>query len=243
MTNNHDEAIAFIKANKHKLIEKIARLQQFPSVKNPEAFFMAGSPGAGKTEYSKSFLKALKEKDTSRKIVRIDADEIRDFLPMYNRTNSDEVQPAAVLGVEKILDSVLKNNQEFLLDGTFSLYDKSYTNITRCLKDGRKVSIYYIYQDPLVAWDFTRKREALEGRHVPKQMFINAFFKAKENANRAKKEFGKLIELTLIIKNFDLDKEGVEKIYLNIDNIDNYLKIEYNSELLEEKINENLKKS
>jgi len=239
MTSSHDEAIAFIKANKRELIEKVASLQQFPSVSNPEAFFMAGSPGAGKTEYSKSFLKAIEEKDNSRKIVRIDADEIRDFLPMYNRKNSDEVQAAAAVGVEKVLDSVLKNNQEFLLDATFSLYDKSYTNITRCLKDGRKVSIYYIYQDPIVAWEFTRKREALEGRRVPKQMFINAFFKAKENVNRIKEEFGKSIELTLIIKNFDLDKQGVEKIYLNIDNIDNYLKIEYNSELLEEKLHDN----
>lgn len=240
MTQLHDDALAFIKANKKDLVTKFASIDEFPSIKNPDAFFMAGSPGAGKTEYSKSFIKALQEKDSLRKIVRIDADEIRDFLPMYNHKNSDEVQAAAAIGVEKLIDSVLKNNQEFLLDATFALYDKSYMNITRCLRDNRKVGIYYIYQDPLIAWEYTKKREALEGRRVPKETFIKAFFNAKENVNRIKRELGKSVELTLIIKNFEKGKQGVEKTHINIDNIDNYLKIEYNSSLLEDKLHEEI---
>lgn len=158
---------------------------------------------------------------------------------MYNKKNSDEIQTAAVIGVEKLLDQVIAKDQEFLLDATFSLYEKSYSNITRCIRHKRKVSIYYIYQDPIIAWSFTLKREALEGRSVPKQTFINAFFKAKENVNRIKKELGEEIELTLIVKNFEEGIQGVEKIYLNIDNIDNYLKFEYNPSLLEEKLYEN----
>ena len=225
------------------LIEKFASINIYPSVANPEAFFMAGSPGAGKTEYSKAFISALEAKDSKRKIVRIDADEVRDSLPMYNHKNSDEVQGAAVRGVEKMLDHVLKNNQEFLLDATFALYDKSYTNIDRCLRDNRKVSVYYIYLDPLIAWDITQKREALEGRRVPKDMFIRAFFNAKDNVNKIKKELGKKIQLTVIIKNFNDGKPGIDKIHINIDNIDNYLKIEYNPMSLEEKLYENIQNS
>jgi len=243
MTQLHDDAIVYIKTHKNELIEKFASKTTYPSVENPEAFFMAGSPGAGKTEYSKAFIEELENKDSKRKIVRIDADEIRDSIPLYNHKNSDEVQGASVIGVEKILDHALKNNQEFLLDATFALYDKSYTNIDRCLRDNRKVNIYYIYLDPLIAWDITQKREVLEGRRVPKGIFIKAFFNAKDNVNRVKKELGKKVQLTLIIKNFKDGKLGVEKIHLNIDNIDNYLKIEYNPTSLEEKLYENIQNS
>lgn len=239
MTKIGDDALAYIKIHRRKLIEKFANLASYPTIDNPEAFFMAGSPGAGKTEYSKSFIKELQEKDPRRKIVRIDADEIRDFLPpeLYNHTNSDEVQRAAVKGVEILLDEVLHKNQEFLLDATFAMYDKSYSNITRCLKYSRKIFIYYIYQDPLIAWRFTKEREVMEGRKVPRDMFVNAFFNAKNNVNRIKKDLGKNIELTLITKNY---KQEVEKIYLNIDNIDNYLKIEYNQTSLEGLLHDNI---
>ena len=47
---------------------------------------MAGSPGAGKTEYSKRFVDGVK-KDTGASIVRIDGDEIREILPQYNGSN------------------------------------------------------------------------------------------------------------------------------------------------------------
>lgn len=77
----------------------------------------------------------------------------------------------------------------------------------RCLNK-RIVSVFYLYQDSLRAWEFTRKREEEEGRHVPKVAFIEAFFKAKENVNAVKKEFGKEVEINLVIKNF---ANGTEK--------------------------------
>ena len=53
---------------------------------SPESYFMAGSPEAGKTEYSKRFVDGVK-KDTGASIVRIDGDEIREILPQYNSSN------------------------------------------------------------------------------------------------------------------------------------------------------------
>jgi hypothetical protein len=57
------------------------------------------------------------------------------------------------------------------------------------LDKGRKVAIFYIYQDPLIAWKFTQIREKVEGRYIPKEAFIDAFFNAKENVEKMKKEF------------------------------------------------------
>lgn len=220
-----NKAREFIKTHKKELCEKFANLKDYPPVKNPSAYFMAGSPGVGKTEFSKSFIKELTEKEPERKIVRIDADEVRDFIPFYDKTNAYRVQGAAALGVEKLLDFVLTNNQDFLLDATFADYEKSRTNIIRSLHKNRKVGILYLYQDPKVAWEFTQKRTILEGRNVPLDMFLKSFFDAKENVNKIKKEFGKDVEVWLIIKNLE---QGIEKTHFNIDNIDNYLKIDYN---------------
>lgn len=226
-----NKAREYIKTHKKELCEIFASLKDYPPVKNPSAYFMAGSPGAGKTEFSKSFIKELTQKETERKIVRIDADEVRDFIPFYDKTNAYRVQGAAALGVEKLFDSVLANNQDFLLDATFADYEKSRNNTVRCLHDKRKVGILYLYQDPRVAWKFTQKRTKLEGRNVPLDLFIKSFFNAKENVNRIKKEFEKKVEVWLIIKNLE---QGIEKTHFNIDNIDNYLKIEYNPRSLEE---------
>ena len=224
------KAKIFIKTNRKKLCDHFASQKLYPPVMNPSAYFMAGSPGAGKTEYSKSFIQQLEIKSPKRKIVRIDADEVRDYIPYYDRTNAKVIQGAAALGVEKLLDCVLKNNQDFLLDATFADFDKSRKNIERCLHHNRKVGITYIYQDPLIAWDFTKKREKVEGRPVPKETFIHAFFTAKENVDRTKKEFKEEIQLDLVIKNVD---QKTRTTHFNIDQVANYVKIEYTPQTLE----------
>ena len=231
-----DDAFEYVKNHNSELISKFASLDEYPTILNPEAFFMAGSPGAGKTEYSRRFIKLLEEKDDKRKIVRIDADEIRDFLPMYDKHNSDLVQRAAVKGVDILLNKVFDKDQEFLLDATFAVFGISYKNIARALKHGRKISIFYIHQDPLKAWQLTQIRENIEGRKVPKDVFIKAYFNAKENVSKIKAEFGKEVTLTLIDKNYSLGAEGLEKTFINIDSIDNYLKMKYNTNYLEENL-------
>lgn len=161
---------------------------------------MAGSPGAGKTEFSKSLIPELQKRDPQNKIVRIDADEIRDLVPQFTGKNAAEVQAAASIGVEKVFDHVIHYSQNCILDGTFQNYHKALKNIERSLSKHRKVGIFYVYQDPYMAWDFTKKREKLEGRHIPKQAFITAFFEAKENALKVKSIFGDQIELSVIIQ-------------------------------------------
>ena len=229
------QALFYVKKHKGEIIKKFAGLEIYRPVPNPAAYFMAGSPGAGKTEYSKSFIKELTQRDQTITIVRIDADEIRDMLPQYNKKNADELTRASSKGVELLFDYVQDHSQSFLLDGTFSHYDTSYKNIIRSLRKGYKVGLTYVYQEPTVAWRFTKIREKEEGRHVSKGMFINAFLAARNSANRVKAEIGQALNLDLIIKNHE---NGVEEYHLNVDNVDRYLTIQYTFSSLEEVIRE-----
>lgn len=227
-----EKAKKFIKSNKSLLIQKFVDSKIYKSTENSISLFMAGSPGAGKTEYSNKFIKRFEEP-----IVRIDADDIREIIPIYNGRNSDIVQGAASLGVEKLYDYVLKKRIDVIVDGTFAIYNISYRNIKRSIDKNRRVGIFYIYQDPLVAWELTKKREKLDGRMVPKDIFIGSLFAARENVNKIKSIFKEKVRVYLIIKNFS---NNTEKSYFNIDNIDNYLKIEYTvktlNNLLKDKI-------
>lgn len=222
-------AIQFVKNNKKLIISKFADLTKFPSSQNPFTVFMAGSPGAGKTEFSISLIKQLSEKDPNTKVVRIDADDIRDIIPQYDKTNSNLIQPAAAIGVEKLFDHVQSHEQNAIVDGTFANWEISKRDVKRALNRKRKIGIIYLYQDPAIAWDFTKKRERLEGRVVPRETFIQAFLNSKENVRRIKKEFGNAVRLSLVIKNFE---NRVEKTLFNIDNVDSYLKIKYNPQTL-----------
>ena len=222
-------AIEFVKKNKKLIISKFADLTKFPPSQNPFTVFMAGSPGAGKTEFSISLIKQLSEKDPNTKVVRIDADEIRNIIPQYDKTNSNLIQSAAAIGVEKLFDHVQDHSQNVVVDGTFANFEVALKDMKRALGKNRKVGIIYLYQDPSIAWDFTKKREKLEGRFVPQEMFIQAFLDSQENVNKIKKEFGNDVRLSLVIKNFE---NQVEKTLFNIDNVDSYLKIKYNSQTI-----------
>lgn len=223
-----EESIAFVKSHRRELCDKFASLTDYPSSDKPFSIFMAGSPGAGKTEFSISFIKNnYTEIDKNIKVVRIDADRIREEIPNFNGKNSYIVQPAAALGVEKLFDHVQDKKQNALIDSTFADIKIARSNVKRALDKGRRVAIFYLYQDPILAWGFTKKREILEGRYVPKNMFIDAFFSAKDNVNKIRLEFGNKVELNLVIKDFE---NRAEKTYLKIEKVDNYLKIKYNKE-------------
>ncbi|MDP3042897.1 MAG: zeta toxin family protein [bacterium] len=176
-----ERAKEFIKKNKRLLFEKFASDKIYKPNEKPISLFMAGSPGAGKTEYSKRFIEKF-----NSDMIRIDADDIRQIIPQYNGANSDVVQGAASIAVDILYSHALKNKYNLLLDGTFAKFDIVYRNVERSIDKNREVMICYIYQDPLVAWAFTKKREKLEGRMVPKKAFIEAFINARKNVIKIK---------------------------------------------------------
>jgi hypothetical protein len=74
-------------------------------------------------------------------------------------------------------------------------------NIIRALKNDFRITIFYVYQDPKIAWDFTRKIELADGRYVPKETFIHAFFKKRENIEKVKERHPEVI-LHIMIKDY-----------------------------------------
>jgi predicted ABC-type ATPase len=201
------EAYDYILHHKDDLIKRFADPNIFKPVERPVSLFMAGSPGAGKTEVSRSLVKRFEVQP-----VRIDADEIRKVCEKYSGDNSHLFQKAATKGVHILFDYALQHKIHAIIDGTFA-YGDALNNIKRSLKRKRIVQLWFIYQDPMKAWEFTKIREAIESRHVNKEIFIHSFFKAKENAMEAKNTFGSTLELNLLVKNID-NTDG--KLYLNI---------------------------
>jgi predicted ABC-type ATPase len=192
---------------------------------------MAGSPGAGKTEASKSLLETT---DRSGTTIRIDPDELREQFEGYTGENSWLFQPAVAILVEKIHDNVLKNGQNFLLDGTFSSLEKSTQNVTRSLKRGRFIQILYVYQDPVLAWEFVVAREKLEGRRIMPDDFVSQYFGARRVVNRLKGEFGRQIVVDLLLKN----RDNSTKFYkANIDRIDNHVPERYTEDEVRNLVN------
>ena len=222
------EAVAFIKSNKSELIRKFANPEVCRPVSSPVSLFMAGSPGAGKTEVSKNLVKKFRDVP-----VRIDADEIRAICPGYTGTNAHIFQDAANKGVNILFDYALHKHLNLILDATFA-YTDAQGNIQRSIDRNRIVQIWFVYQDPLKAWEVTKAREVKEARHVSKEVFIETFFRAKKNVSRAKEMFGSVIELNLLIKDYD----GIENSHFNISEgeLDRYLKDGYTENDLKMKL-------
>lgn len=229
-------AISFAKKNKVSIAEKLTDINKFPSDDHPISVFMAGSPGAGKTEFSKELIKIL-EDGGQHKVIRIDADELRDRMPSYTGHNSNLFHGAVSLVVEKIHDLVLSKSQTFILDGTFSKYEKAADNIRRSLGKNRKIFIFYVYQTPLAAWRLTQARELLEGRNIPRSAFIEQFGNAKETIERIRHDFVDKVVIFLVKKDFDTHttKEIVKMVDPNA-SIDSYIGEHYTREELEESL-------
>lgn len=245
--NISEKAIEYVQKNKKKLIEEFCPKNIYKSFPYPTSIFMAGSPGAGKTEFSKKFIDHLVEamnrsinnkESVSEKftMIRIDPDEFREKLPGYNGSNSDLFQGAVTRAVEKILDYTLHNKINFLLDGTFAKENVVLGNIKRCIDKSRTIQIIYKYQDPILAWKLTKAREYEEGRKIPLTVFIDDLFQAKDNVNKIKKLYKNKINVTLLEVSYENPSNN--RLELNIDNIDNYLKIKYNKDELKKILEE-----
>lgn len=200
------KAHEYIKKNRKKLIQVFAGLDKIPPVIKAFSVFMAGSPGAGKTEVSKALLRLFYERQIP--CFRIDADEIRTFIPLYTGKNSSQIQKAANKGVNILLDHALKSNQNFILDGTFA-YGGIESDISRCIAKKRQITIFYIHQEPISAWKITKARELEEGRNVSKEVFIQCYQNAITNVNLIKEKYPE-IRLYVIVRDVERRIKRVE---------------------------------
>ncbi|OGE07049.1 hypothetical protein A3I53_03215 [Candidatus Curtissbacteria bacterium RIFCSPLOWO2_02_FULL_40_13b] len=222
------DAFDWIKKHKKDLFLKFADISLYEQDPYPTTVFMAGSPGAGKTEFSRRLAELFKQKP-----VIIDADEIRKIIPGYVGKKAYLFQKAATKGVNFLYDYVCKNRLNVIIDGTFA-YADPIENIKRSLKHNRNIEIYFLYQDPVISWKFTKIREKKEFRNVPRDVFINAYVKSIENAATVKKKFGARIKLNLVIKDFT---DGLQTLKLNITVLEKLLPKLYTGEELTQILN------
>lgn len=219
-----ESAILYAKKYKKRLAKELASKAIYKPETDPVSVFMAGSPGAGKTEVAQALIKLFEVSDAH--ILRIDVDAVREYFEGYNGSNSHLVQAGANIIVEAIHDHAIKHSQSFIFDGTFANYEKAKLNIERSLKRGRSVQIIYVYLDPKQAWEFVKARESVEGRRILPDLFIKQYFDARDVVNRIKAEFGNNVHVDLLVKNLD----GSRKFYRdNIVKIDNHLVEKYDS--------------
>lgn len=218
------QALDFARANKKRIARQLTDPEVFLPEEHPVSIFMAGSPGAGKTEASIELIR-----DVGGALLRIDPDELRSEFAAYSGENSWLFQPAVSVLVERILDTALRQKQSYLLDGTLTNYDKARENMQRSLHRDRAVQVLYVYQEPQQAWQFVQAREATEGRRIEPETFIRQYFEARQVVNRLKLEFGRAIQVDLLLKNND----GSHRAYqANIDQIDNHVPEKYDAQAL-----------
>ena len=213
-----DCADDYVKAHRKAIVAQ--NIEGFHSEVTPVSMFMAGSPGAGKTETSKLFLKDMGNP------LRIDADELRDYFKNcgYNGTNSHLFQKSASKLVHEIHNAALKKRISFLLDGTFADERIARQNIERSLKRGRSIFIIFVYQSPQQAWRFVQMREKVEGRRIRPHDFAKKFCDSQAVVNKLKADFKDKVTLSLVHKNID----GSTKFYhKSIQRIDDHIPEKY----------------
>lgn len=233
-TKIRQAALDYARSNKKRIAKRLTDPATYPPEDEPVSVFMAGSPGAGKTEASIELL----EKLSGSPIIRIDPDELRLEFPEYSGGNAWLFQAAVSVLVEKIHDQALKQGQSFLLDGTLSRYRKAYQNIGRSLRKDRVVQILYVYQNPVLAWEFVQQREAAEGRRILLEDFVNQYFAARKVVNKLKKKFGKRIFVDLLMKNNDNTRRWFKA---GVDQIDSHIPEDFTRKTLEQQLQPDLK--
>ncbi|WP_244216082.1 zeta toxin family protein [Pseudomonas reidholzensis] len=227
--------MAFAKQNRTRIARGLACLEKYPGDEYPVSVFMAGSPGAGKTEVSRAFIAMMQAGGANA--LRIDPDDFRDFFPEYTGRNSSLFQRGVTTIVERTLDLVYQQRQSFLLDGTLANLGVARRNITRALdKENRSAHIIYVYQRPELAWDFVLARERKDGRHIPCEEFVRQFYASKVSVSALKREFEGRVQVDVIIKDYD-GQNGDIGIDLTADEIDAFVRQPYDHHELERILN------
>ena len=138
------------------------------------AFFMAGIPGAGKTEFMENTLKVTKE------FISIEHDQLVEYIDGYKPEEYYNYRKAGSVLVTRIFDDCLRNGYSFVFDGTLS-HENGAKNIDKAIAAGYEVIVVYIVQDAKLAWELTQARELVKKRAIEKAGFIETCNKINAN--------------------------------------------------------------
>jgi predicted ABC-type ATPase len=219
------------KANKKTFANKLIKSSGVEAKKHPSAIFMAGLPGAGKTEFTKRLIE-----NSTLTVVRIDMDEIASQIDTYTPDRADKYRAAATTLLNEVFSRSMKRRMDFIMDGTFSSA-RALNNIKSALNRGYSVKVVYIHQDPKLAWNFTQAREKVEHRAIKFDGFIESYGKIINNVKGITGSEYTNVVLDIVIKNKD-NTVGIWHENIKAQDIDSFVKVIYNESELRDYINE-----
>jgi len=161
------------KANQNKVVRQFFKDNK--PTKSKIVFFMAGIPGAGKTEFANNAIK-----EDAPELISIEHDQLVEYIEGYKPEEYYNYRKAGSVLVTRIFDECLRNDYAFIFDGTLS-HENGVRNINKCLKNGYNVVIVYIVQDTSMAWELTQARELVKKRAIEKNGFIDTCNKINAN--------------------------------------------------------------
>ena len=222
------KAYQWAKANKKSFAEKyIKESGAVPDKEEPACIFMAGLPGAGKTEYVRTIIR-----ESGVKAVCIDMDDIASRIEGYKPQEADLFRLSATILQNEIFDRTKAKYYPFIMDGTLAS-DITINCIRKAINKGYRVKIVYIKQDPAVAWRNTKEREKIERRSINLDGFIDSYENTINNLEKVVSSLDVMIDI--IIK--DKHNKTIDFIQnATRSDIDKYVKIDYNNKQLRDSL-------
>ncbi|MFZ1811963.1 MAG: zeta toxin family protein [Candidatus Saccharimonadales bacterium] len=172
MDEHHAKLWVKDKSNQRIVLEKC--LKKFHPTASKIAIFMAGIPGAGKTEFVQNTLMEMSD------FIPIEHDALVEFIDFYQPENYYKYRSAGSVLVSKLFDECIKHGYDFIFDGTLS-HEQSIRNIRKTIHEGYRVNIIYIVQDKAAAWQLTQAREQLKKRAIERKSFLATCHKINKN--------------------------------------------------------------
>lgn len=209
-----DPALKWAKIHKKALVKEYLSKYEYPSSDTPNVIFMAGLPGAGKTEFAKRLAPQL-----ATPPLHIDMDEIAEHIEDYKPRVAHLFRAGATIILERLYDQAILKRIDILLDGTFA-HHKALQNIQRAFDHNYSARIYFICPDPLTAWQKTQERETVEKRSIKASDFVEAYFQLLENLHRVCETFKDSAPISVVLKHED---NRLKEIIENIGRVENYL--------------------
>ncbi len=163
---NETEAKDWSKDKKNQQAVIDACMKKYEPTRARIAIFMAGIPGAGKTE----FVRGLQNSSMKNTVI-IEHDQLVEYIDTYTPERYYDFRKAGSNLVGALFTHCLKNELPFVFDGTLS-HDRASHNIKKTLQHGYSVIVIYIHQDIKSAWKLTQDRELVKKRSIERKGFL-----------------------------------------------------------------------
>lgn len=164
---SEDQAKQWVKNkdNQQKVVSACIARDQPDTLKL--AIFMAGIPGAGKTE----FVRGLTQ-NSGKNMLIIEHDQLVEHIDTYTPERYYHFRKAGSTLVTTLFEFALSQGHSFIFDGTLS-HENGFKNIQKSLKHGYQIMVIYVHQDIKTAWSLTVDRELVKKRSIEKSGFID----------------------------------------------------------------------